>query len=281
MNSKHSRHLYSCFATLYALLTAFTILPGCGSGGGQDREESILIRVGESTATVQEFQEAVKSGMAAASVLAGETDSLQSERYRTLNRLTEELIVLERARELKIRISDEELANAADDFRKDFPDDTFEQTLIENGISYLAWEKGLKRRLLMEKVIRTDVQEDLFPVPLPFDEEAAARMNSDLQIQFPLEEEDEAEIETEDTETLPGETPPENGAESVGETRELDTPENETEQVTAPTLPGNRAESEYRQWLSRLKKQYSIEINWELWEKTDQGNAGESLPRNS
>jgi hypothetical protein len=261
-------------AALFALLTTFVVTPGCGSGGNRDAVDEILIRAGESTVTVQEFQEAFKSGIAAASVPYGDTEALRSERYRTLNRLTEELIILQRARELKIEISDEELALAVNDIKKDYPDDTFEETLIENGISYLTWEKGLKRRLLMEKVVRRDVQEDFFPVPLPFDEADAAQMNAEFQVHFPLEDEDTAGTETGDAEALPEKAPPENGEETVGETRNRETRENETEETPSPEMPESGAESEYDHWLNRLKNQYTIEINWELWEKIEQGDTG-------
>ena len=270
----NSRHFISCYATLFTLLTLFVILPGCGSGGNQDTVDRILIRVGESTVTVEEFHETLQNGIAAPSVLHGDTETLQSARYRTLNRLTEELIILERGRELKIQVSNEELALTVNDFKKDFPDDTFEQTLIENGISYLSWEKGVKRRLLMEKVVRKDVLEDFFPVPLPFDEANTTRKNAEFQVHFPLEGEDGGEIETGDAEALPDRESPKNDNETAGENRNPDARENEPEETPAPAIPGNRAESEYDQWLNRLKSQYTIEINWKLWEKIEQKNVG-------
>jgi len=236
--------------------------------------DRILIRAGESTVTVGEFHDALQSGISSPAALYGDTEALRNARYRTLNRLTEELVIRERARELKLQVSDEELALAVNDIKKDYPDDTFEETLIENGISYLAWENGLKRRLLMEKVVRKEVLEDFFPVPLSFDEAEATSTNSNFQVQFPLEGEDASAVEAGDTETLPDEALPENGDDTAGDIQNPDAQENEPEAAPEPAMPDNRAESEYDQWLNRLKSQYTIEINWELWEKIEQGDAG-------
>lgn len=260
MNSKH-------FTIMFALLALFTVSSGCSRNGNQGVVERVLIRVGGSTITVREFHEAFESGITSPSVLYSDPEALQNERYRTLNRLTEELIILERARELGVQVSDEELAQAVDDFKKDFPDDTFEQTLIENGISYLVWEKGLKRRLLMEKVIRQDVSESSFQVPLPPNETVATAMDANFEAQMPVDEEDTPEDFSQDASEGEAETPDET----------VDTAEPEGEAGTDFSLAttDSEAESDYAAWIARLKEQYTIEIDWKLWEEIEQENTGD------
>ena len=125
-------------------------------------DEEILIRVGSSFVTVRAFHEAFESNITSPSMLFQDPDALRDEKYRILNRLAEELLILERAREMNLKVSDEETAQVVNDIKTDFPDDTFEKTLMENGITFLSWEKALKRRLLMEKVIRQDLSKQAF-----------------------------------------------------------------------------------------------------------------------
>jgi len=264
MNLKHP---VIFITALYALLAVSLAFPGCSRSGNQGVVERVLIRVGGSTVTVREFHEAFEAGITSPSVLYSDAEALRKERYRTLNRLTEELIIMERARELEIQVSDQELEQAANDFKKDYPDDTFEQTLIENGVSYLTWEKGLRRRLLMEKVIRQDVSDASFQVPLPASETSATAMDANFEAQMPLDNEDTRDILSEDVpeaETVPADIT-DNSAH----------PEDKLE-VDIPLVPSeNKAESEYTTWVAGLKEQYTIEIDWKLWEEIEQEDFGD------
>jgi hypothetical protein len=265
------KHFISRFIILFAL---FALLPGCSSDTNPDVVEEILIQVGESTVTVQDFYEAFHSGVAYPSVLYGDKDALHKEKYRTLNRLTEELIIFERARELQIEVSDEELALAVEDFRKDYPDDTFEQTLIENGIPYPTWEKRLKRRLLLEKVVRNEISKNNFPTPLSHDEAAAAHQEKDPEKQVSPENRD-ADENTDGSDTEDSETPL-SAADTGDDAPDQPSPDGGTENSPEPAASGHKAAPEYDNWLNRLKGQYTIEIDWELWEKIDNENAGDA-----
>lgn len=257
MNRKHPR---CSLLTLCILLVMSALFPGCDSGTGSVGGERALVRVGESIVTVRDFYEEFESGIMAPSVLYSDPEALRDEKYRALVRLAEELIIMERARELEITVSDEEVAQAVSDFKQDFPDDTFETTLLENGISYLLWEKGLRRRLLMEKVIRKDVSEDSFQVPLPpkpKDESDAAIPEVNL-----------LETDAQDMETSSGEASQKAGETDTADSQVVpDVADTVTDLTT--TLPVNVGEAEYSAWIKRLKNQYTIEIDWELWEKIE------------
>jgi hypothetical protein len=259
MNSRHS-------FLLFILLIASALFPGCGRDENRDAVERVLIRVGGSTVTVREFHEAFESGISSPSVLYSDMEALRDERYRTLNRLTEELIILERARELELAVSDEELARVVDDLKKDFPDDTFEETLIENGISYMVWEKGLKRRLLMEKVIRQDVSPTSFQVPLPANDTTATAMDANFEAQIPVDTEDAQD-------TQPGNAP-DMEAEAIDHTAGAGNSAGDAETDISPPLPENKAEAEYDEWITSLKEKYAIEIDWKLWEEIEQEDTG-------
>jgi hypothetical protein len=58
----------------------------------------------------------------------------------------------------------------------------------------------------------------------------------------------------------------------------VDTAESEGENEPGFSLAAaeNEAESEYAAWIGRLKDQYTIEIDWKLWEEIEQEDIGET-----
>lgn len=123
------------------------------------QDNGYLIRVGSSTVTVSEFNHAVEA--AAEDVYPGEQEiegAAQNDlRLRVLNQMAEELAIVERAKALGIKVSDEELDRAVADIKSDYPDDTFEKTLLENAVSFQVWKKKLVLRLLINKVIESEL----------------------------------------------------------------------------------------------------------------------------
>jgi hypothetical protein len=156
--------------------------------GSDSQEEAYLIRVGTSTVTVAEFNRAVEAS--AEEAFPGDQTidlaALNDLRVRVLKQLSEELIIAERAKQLNIHVTDQELAAAVADVKADYPDDTFEKTLLENAVSYQAWQKKIATRLLMEKVIDKELVDKVeitkadvsayfqkhYPEGLPQDEDA-------------------------------------------------------------------------------------------------------------
>jgi hypothetical protein len=71
--------------------------------------------------------------------------------------MTEEMILLERGEELGITMTDSQVEKALGDIKKDYPDNVFQEILLEYAIPYQSWREGLKTRLLMEKVITLEL----------------------------------------------------------------------------------------------------------------------------
>ena len=78
-------------------------------------------------------------------------------RLRLIQQMTEEMILLERAEELGITITDSQVEKALRDIKRDYPDNVFQEILLEYAIPYQSWKEGLKTRLLMEKVITQEL----------------------------------------------------------------------------------------------------------------------------
>jgi hypothetical protein len=185
MNGDAATTVWEALGRFVLLVAGVLCFCACGS---KSQEEAYLVRVGTSTVTVAEFNRAVEAS--AEEAFPGEQTiapaSLNDLRVRVLKQLSEELIIAERAKQLNIHVTDQELQAAVDAVKADYPDDTFEKTLLENAVSYQAWKKKVATRLLMDKVINKELVDKVqitekdvsayfqrhFPEGLPQDEDA-------------------------------------------------------------------------------------------------------------
>lgn len=160
-NPKRSARLKKrrlCPAVVFAALV-FSVLsfPGCGQ---KSRHNDYLVRVENYTVTVSEFNRAVET--TSEEVFAGEGEiekaALNDLRMRVLNQFVEELMIREKASQLGIAVTDDELEKAVSAIQADYPDDTFKETLLENAVSFEAWKRKLAARLLAEKVISKELE---------------------------------------------------------------------------------------------------------------------------
>jgi FKBP-type peptidyl-prolyl cis-trans isomerase (trigger factor) len=209
-----------------ALLAAF-ILYGC-SGNESVKADEYLIRVDGNVVTVLDFQRAFETAKSAYPHDAeGGSRVFREVKQQLLNQMIEELIVLQRAKELNIMVTDREIEDAVGKIKNDYPDDEFDQMLLEYAISYKQWEKGLRTRLLMEKVITDDLKNNIAVSP-----------------------EDLSKYYSEDMKKASG-----------------NSQSREATETAVKNLRNIKAESAYKSWIDGLQKKYVIEINKKQWDK--------------
>lgn len=207
------------------------VCTGCMNSGSSSGNEP-LIRVRDRVLTVIEFNEAFEFIQSAyPQNLKDDPEDLRDAQLRLLNQLAVEMMILERAEELGLSISDEELQNAVNDIKSDYPEDTFEKTLLKTAISYESWEIRLRNRLLMQKVIDHELKDQIVITP------------EDIADYY------ERNIKTRDSET-----------ESVAN-------ENDMNEMIIKFLRREKAEQVYQVWIENLKKTYPIEIDSVQWKK--------------
>lgn len=73
--------------------------------------------------------------------------------------LSEESVLLAAAHDLGIQVSDSDVASKEAFVREDYPEDSFEQMLLENAISYDYWKKTLKKNLIIEKFLQQELKD--------------------------------------------------------------------------------------------------------------------------
>jgi parvulin-like peptidyl-prolyl isomerase len=221
--------LRGCFhwgaaAVVFALI-------GC-SGHDTGTGDEYLIRIGERVVTVADFNRAFEIAKTAYTHNSLQNpEDTNGAQLRLLNQMTEELVLLQRAGELGIGVSDEELEKAIGKIRADFPDDAFEQTLLEYAVSYKSWKSGLKTRLLMEKLVQQELKDETVIQP----DEVAKFYEENYN----------------------------NDATQSGDTRNPAA----VEEIIVKQLRRVKIENAYRKWIENLRKRYTIDINKDQWNK--------------
>ena len=234
------------FKTLWLIgpISFLFLFSGCGekeSGLGKE----VLIRVGDRVVTVLDFNEAFEISKIAFDSTREQADDLQEAQLRLLNELILEVILLERADEIGISITDSELEKAVAAVKSDYPPGEFEETLLEFAVSYDTWESRLRTRLTMEKVIEKELESRIAITP----EDIAEYYKKNLQ-----GKQDESDS-----------TP------AAGDINE----------IIVKQLRREKAEESYKTWIEGLKAKYEIKINREQWRKIAGSKANETTDSDS
>ena len=114
------------------------------------------------------------------------------------------------------------------DIKADYPDGTFEETLLENAVSFDYWKKKLGTRLLVKKVIEKELV-------------------------------DKVQITTDDVAKYYKKHYPE----GISADEDAD----EINRRIVRHLRQQKAETAYKEWIEQLRQAYPLEINKEIWER--------------
>ena len=226
---------------LICFLWAGCALTGC-SDIKQKEQDEYLIKVGDKVLTVADFNKAFEIAKSAYSYnIMQKPEAVREARIRLVKQMTEELILLERAREIGLTVTASEVEKALADIKKDYPDDEFQQSLIENAVPYPTWKEGLKRRLLMEKVVARDLGDRIHIAPDDLSEYYKAHLN-DVPV---TSDRKAAEHQTSDVKAT----------------------EKGQRDAIIKILRREKMEKAYPPWMEALKKKYVVEINKEQLQK--------------
>ncbi len=215
---------------LTAYILMLVALLGCADSE-PDFENEYLIRLGDRVITVLDFNEAFEIVKTAyPHNIRKDSEDFGKAQLRLLNQMTVELILLERAEELGIQISEAEVQEAVAAVKNDYPEGVFEETLLEFAVSYKAWEDRLRTRLIMEKVVDRELNDQIVITPediARFYEETYKEQNSDM---------------------------PDKDSKDINE-------------AIIKNLRRKKLEEAYYDWIKELKAKYTIEINEVQWKR--------------
>jgi hypothetical protein len=227
---------------ILALLIGFC-LAGCSDPEGGGRAE-FLVQVGNSGVTAEAFSQAFDmSGYGTCDGIKRGSHQVAVAQLHMRHQLTEELIIIERARELKITVSDSDLETEILNIKKAYPGNTFDKSLLENAIFYPAWRERLRRQMLMKKVIAKELEEPALITP------------DDIKAYY---------------KDLPA-----HGNEMAGQTKSAD----EIVFETVLELRRGKAIHAYQPWIKALYEKYQIKVNHALWNKITDSPTGDTEKR--
>lgn len=135
-----------------ALALAVAAFPGCTD---EVHEPGVVARVNGKPVLLRELQAGYDlrqlrwAGKGPSSV----TD-LKVEYREILDELIIEKLVFQELERLGFGVTDEEVREAEEETRADYPDDAFEQVLVEEYIDIAVWRERLRARLAQEKFFR-------------------------------------------------------------------------------------------------------------------------------
>ena len=214
-----------------ALLFVWTGFFGC-SDSKRPKPPEVLIQINDSVITVDDFGRAVEDTLddfpTGADMDSGILAGIQ---LRVLNQLTERLILIERARELNIQISDAELEEMIASIKADYPKDEFDQVLIEQAVSFQQWKNDLRIRLLMVKVVDHELEPWIHITPeeiSDYYEQHYGVSGSD-----PEKHEDVSNFDT----------------------------------IIIQQVRNSKKEVMYREWMMALEKKYTLNVNQMAWDR--------------
>jgi hypothetical protein len=125
-------------------------------------DEQYLVRVGKETFTVDDFKRSFELlKITYQDETSADPETLHDLQARHLKEIIEELILLERAKELQLEITDQELENAVWKIQKDYPDGSFEQLLLEKAICFSYWKESLRIKLLKDRVVFEELEKNI------------------------------------------------------------------------------------------------------------------------
>ncbi len=219
---------YRCLGILWAILVVWAGFFGC-SDAKRPASPEVLIQINDSVITVDAFDRAVQDAMAGFPTdMDMDAGILADVQHRILNQLTERLLLLERAKELNLQVSDAELEEMITSIKSDYPKGEFKQVLIEQAVSFHKWKNDLRIRLLMVKVVDHELEPRIRITPEEISDYYEQHYGSD-----PAKEADFSNIDA----------------------------------IIVQQVRNSKKEAMYREWMTALEKRYTLSVNQAAWDR--------------
>lgn len=145
------------------MLACVLCLWGCRPADDKiDQPDTWLLRSGSFIISPEGFNEELELKKAAYSYDIQDDPYIYNEMVIDLvSSLSDDLRFFQLASDKQIQVTAQEVDLAESEFKKDYPEDSFNQLLLENAISYSLWKKRFRRDLLIDKVIQQELVEKI------------------------------------------------------------------------------------------------------------------------
>lgn len=142
---------------ILSILPILFLSPGCKKKAG-DLPLDIVAMVNGETISLEELEKKFEITKNQYDIITPKNEVILNNLKRNLlKELIEKKIMLQEARRLNIKISEDELKEIIHRIKKSYPDETFQQKFIDEKISYQYWEKELREDLTIEELISSKI----------------------------------------------------------------------------------------------------------------------------
>ena len=218
------------------------VLLGCNPSGSE-RSDDYLVRSGKRKISAHDFLQAFELAKTSRPDSVDKNPAaLQEARQQLLDEISIELVMLNRAEEVGISVSDAELDAAIAAIKSDYPPGVFEQTLIETAVPFEVWKQRMRSRLLMDKLIQAELGPQVAITP----NEVAAYYDQHYRGKA-------------------------GGADSEEKFQHL-------KETIVADLQRKKLEDAFADWINGLKQKYPVEVNQPLWTELKERSQAPSHP---
>jgi parvulin-like peptidyl-prolyl isomerase len=134
-------------------LIAFVIVVGC-----QKQDAVYVASVNADKITLTEYRDRIfKQLNPSGSKSPASIPDEEKFKDEVLNIMIMERLMLQRAQELSLNVSDAELEKVVQEIKKDYSEERFQQNFTQDKASFDLWKGELKNRILMEKLVQMEV----------------------------------------------------------------------------------------------------------------------------
>ncbi len=146
------------FVLVLFLVSGCFMWSGCPGQKGPPDTGTHVLKSGPVVITLADFMGELELKKTAYPYNIKDNPSEYNEMVMDLVRtLMDETLLLRLAEEKQIIVTQEEINAAENRLKEDYPQDSFEQMLLQNAIPYLLWKKRFERQLLMDKVLEIEL----------------------------------------------------------------------------------------------------------------------------
>lgn len=143
------RYVTFSFLCLFFLSTWSACSPKEGSS------QRVVIRAGDQSITVEDIKRIVNITSLENGI---PTRVVWSSINGLVNKIVNDSLILEYGKDRGITLDEIELERAIQDIVRDYPDDSFKETLLTRCIDYNEWKQRLREQLLIKKIVKEQTE---------------------------------------------------------------------------------------------------------------------------
>ncbi len=132
---------------IIALMLGLAVTSACTNKPGPGQQ--VALEVGERKVTVNQLKKDIS--LLSSDLLKPNTESIRLE-GPLLDSIVDYYIIVQYAQQQEISVSQPELLRAIEKIKKDYPEESFKETLLRRYVGMEQWKDALKRQLLRKKV---------------------------------------------------------------------------------------------------------------------------------